>query len=180
MFVYEKRLVDKITGQANDTLNITFKGNKPVDNPDVIINKDGVIGTKSDSNAYIAINALNDEVSDLVISSISADGKIVNNIDIAEPTRLSSAPILFKHTIGINITQYNTESYASIFSIIDKDGNTNNILPEEGGTFDYSNIQIGEYIFDIENRKIYTPMGTCNVESNKLDNIYCVRIGIPY
>ena len=51
MFIYEKRLIDKSTGQANDTLNITFEGNKPVENPDVIINKDGVIGIKSD--AYI-------------------------------------------------------------------------------------------------------------------------------
>ena len=38
MFVYEKRLIDKATGQANDTLNITFEGNKPVENPDITIN----------------------------------------------------------------------------------------------------------------------------------------------
>ena len=178
MFIYEKRLIDKSTGQANDTLNITFEGNKPVENPDVIINKDGVIGIKSD--AYIAINALTDEVSNLVISSISADGEIVNNVDISEPTGIGKSPILFKHTIGINITQYNTESATSIFSIIDKDGNVNDILPIEENPFDWTDIQIGEYIFDIENRKIYTPMGTCNVESNALDNIYCVRIGVPY
>lgn len=44
MFIYEKRLIDKSTGQANDTLNITFEGNKPVENPEVVITKDGVVG----------------------------------------------------------------------------------------------------------------------------------------
>ena len=175
MFIYEKRLIDKSTGQANDTLNITFEGNKPVETPDVIINKDGVIGIKSD--AYIAINALTSEYSAMTISSISADGEIVNNIDIGEPTGLASAPILFKHTIGINITHYNTETSTSIFSIIDKQGSVTDILPTESSGFDTSNIQIGEYIFDIENRKIDMPMGTYNFESNILDNIYCVRIG---
>ena len=44
MFIYEKRLVDRATGQANDTLNITFEGNKPVENPEVVITKDSIIG----------------------------------------------------------------------------------------------------------------------------------------
>lgn len=175
MFVYEKRLIDKITGQANDTLNITFEGNKPVENPEVVITKDGVIGIKND--AYIAINTLTSEYSAMTVSSISADGEIVNNIDISEPTGLASAPILFKHTIGINITHYDIESFSSIFSILYKDGSETTILPTEGGVFDFSNIQVGEYIFDIENRKIDTPMGTYNFESNILDNIYCVIIG---
>ena len=175
MFVYEKRLIDKITGQANDTLNITFEGNKPVENPEVVITKDGVIGIKND--AYIAINALSEEYSDMKISSISADGEIVNNIDISEPTGLATSPILFKHTIGINITHYNTETSTSLLSILDKQGSVTDILPKESSGFDFSNIQVGEYIFDIENRKIDTPMGTYNVESNILDNIYCVRIG---
>ena len=152
MFIYEKRLIDKATGQANDTLNITFEGNKPVENPDVIINKDGVIGIKSDSNACIAINALSSENSYMTISSISADGEIVNNIDIGDITGITNPPILFKHTIGINITHYDIESFTPIFSIIYKDGTTPTILPTEGGTFDFSNIQTGEYIFDIENR----------------------------
>lgn len=175
MFIYEKRLIDKSTGQANDTLNITFEGNKPVENPEVVITKDGVIGIKND--AYIAINALSDEYSAMTISSISADGEIVNNIDIGDITGIGNPPILFKHTIGINITHYNTETTTPIFSILYKDGSNPTIMPTEGGVFDFSNIQVGEYIFDIENRKIDTPMGTYNFESNILDNIYCVIIG---
>ena len=113
----------------------------------------------------------------MTISSISADGEIVNNIDIGDITGITNPPILFNHTIGINITHYDIESFTPIFSIIDKNGSSTTILPTEGGTFDCSNIQVGEYIFDIENRKIDTPMGTYNFESNILDNIYCVMIG---
>ena len=74
MFIYEKRLIDKATGQANDTLNITFEGNKPVKNPDVIINKDGVIGIKSDSNAY----GIRIESTRISIDRYSINGEIVD------------------------------------------------------------------------------------------------------
>lgn len=52
MFIYEKNKINSETGKLEQTLNITFEGNKPVENPDVVIDKDGVTGIKSDSNAY--------------------------------------------------------------------------------------------------------------------------------
>ena len=40
MFIYEKNKRNSETGKLEQTLNITFEGNKPVENPDVIIDKD--------------------------------------------------------------------------------------------------------------------------------------------
>ena len=183
MFIYEKNKRNSETGKLEQTLNITFEVNKPVENPYVVIDKYGVTGIKSDSNAYIAFNTLNPEVSGITISSISADGEIVKNVNITEETGLVNSPIIFKHSIGINITQYNTEEAKTIFTICDKNGNTQQILPYDEGGFGFSDIQIGEYIFDIDTKTVNAPMGIYNIDEyfyNILDNLYCIFIGQNY
>lgn len=181
MFIYEKNKLNKETGVVEQSLNVTFEGNKPVETPDVVITKDGVTGIKSDSNAYIAFNTLSAEVSGITISSISADGEVAGNVNINEQTGLEHSPILFKHSIGINITQYEAEQAKNIFTICDKNGTTQQIMPiDEDG---FSNIQIGEYIFDIDNKTVDTPMGIYNINKsfyNILDNLYCIFIGQRY
>ena len=44
MFIYEKNKLNKKTGQVEQSLNVTFEGNKPVETPEVVITKDGVVG----------------------------------------------------------------------------------------------------------------------------------------
>ena len=181
MFIYEKNKRNSETGKLEQTLNITFEGNKPVENPDVVIDKDGVTGIKSDSNAYIAFNTLNPEVSGIAISSISADGEIVKNVNITEETGLENSPIIFKHSIGINITQYDAEQMKTIFTLCDKNGNTEQLLPRDETGF--SDIQIGEYILDIDTKTLDTPTGIYNIDKsfyNTLDNLYCIFIGQRY
>ena len=94
MFIYEKRLIDKATGQANDTLNITFEGNKPVENPDITINKDGITGIKSESNAY----SFSTEGFPLTISSYSIDGEIV------QYSESNYTNLIFTKSVGFNVT----------------------------------------------------------------------------
>lgn len=183
MFIYEKNKLNKETGEVEQSLNVTFEGNKPVETPDVVITKDGVTGIKSDSNAYIAFNTLDSEVSGITISSISADGEIVENINISEETGLANSPIIFNHSIGINITQYDSEQRKVIFKICGKNGLTTQILPIDESGFDYSDIQIGEYIFNIDTKTVDTPMGIYNIDKyyyDILDNLYCIFIGERY
>lgn len=183
MFIYEKNKRNSETGKLEQTLNITFEGNKPVENPDVVINKDGVTGIKSDSNAYIAFNTLTADVSGITISSISADGEIVEDINILQETGLEHSPIIFKHSIGVNITQYVAEQTKAIFTICGKNGNTARIIPDPESGFDYSDIQIGEYIFNIDTKTLNTPMGIYNIDKyyyDILDNLYCIFIGERY
>ena len=52
MFIYQKNKINDVTGQVEQSLNVTFEGNKPVETPDVVITKDGVTGIKSESTAY--------------------------------------------------------------------------------------------------------------------------------
>ena len=47
----------------------------------------------------------------------------------------------------------------------------------------FGNIQIGEYIFDIDAKTVDTPMGIYNINKsfyNILDNLYCIFIGQRY
>ena len=183
MFIYEKNKLNKETGVVEQSLNVTFEGNKPVETPDVVITKDGVTGIKSDSKAYIAFNTLTPEVSGITISSISADGEIVSNVNIQEETGLDNSPIIFKHSIGINITQYVAEQRKVIFTICGKDGTSAQIIPNPEDGLDYANMQIGEYIFDIDTKTLNTPMGIYNIDEfyyNILDNLYCIFIGQRY
>ena len=156
----------------NDFINaVAFKGAKVAN-----FQSEG-----SDSNAYIAFNTLSAEVSGIAISSISADGEIVKNVNINEQTGLENSPIIFKHSIGINIAQYVAEQNKAIFTICDKNGNTSQIIPaDETGL---SDIQIGEYIFDIDSKTINTPTGIYNINESHysiLDNRYCIFIGQRY
>ena len=157
----------------NDFINaVAFKGAKVAN-----FQSEG-----SDSNAYIAFNTLSAETSGITISSISADGEIVGNINISEQTGLENSPIPFKHSIGINITQYATEESKAIFTICDKNGSTQQIIPIDGG-FGSGSIQPGEYIFDIDTKTVDTPMGIYNINEsfyNMLDNLYCIFIGQRY
>ena len=158
----------------NDFINaVAFKG-APVAN----FQSEG-----SDSNAYIAFNTLTTDVSGITISSITADGEIVKNINIVDDTGLENSPIIFKHSIGINITQYDKAQSKSIFTICAKNGNEQQILPFAEGGFPSGNIQIGEYIFDIDTKTVDTPMGIYNIDESFydiLDNLYGIFIGQRY
>ena len=156
----------------NDFINaVAFKGAKVAN-----FQSEG-----SDSNAYIAFNTLNPNVSGITISSITADGEIVKNVNINEQTGLENSPIIFKHSIGINITQYVAEQMKNVFEICDKNGNTAQLLPYDAAGF--SVIQIGEYILDIDTKTLDTPTGIYNIDKsfyNILDNLYCIFIGDRY
>ena len=158
----------------NDFINaVAFKGAKVAN-----FQSEG-----SDSNAYVAFNTLSTDVSGITISSIIADGEIVKNVDINEQTGLQNSPIIFNHSIGINITQYDTEQGKSIFTICDKNGNTSQIMPTDDSVFGSNNIQIGEYIFNIDSKTVDTPMGIYNINESFysiLDNLYCIFIGQRY
>ena len=99
MFIYEKNKLNKETGVVEQSLNVTFEGNKPVETPDVVITKDGVTGIKSDSKAYVentttfytgegAYNLENNGIGDLswsyslvgrYFTSFSVNGEIIIN-----------------------------------------------------------------------------------------------------
>lgn len=147
MFIYEKRLIDKSTGQTNDTLNITFEGNKPVENPEVVITKDGVIGIKSDSNAYIAQFPNDTEK----VSSYSLDGEVIAiNIERGFHT----FALTFKKSVGINLTNdlYNYLYYIRIRN------DTYEYCELKSSAQDTIHLQnVGEYIVDIENKILHTP-----------------------
>ena len=155
----------------NDFINaVAFKGAKVAN-----FQSEG-----SDSNAYIAFNTLGSVIGGMTISSINADGEIVTNVDINAQTGLVNSPIIFKHSIGINITQYVQEKSPNIFTICDKNGDTRVIMPYDETGFGPYDIQIGEYVFDIDTKTINTPMGIYNIDKslyNILDNLYCIFIG---
>ena len=129
MFIYQKNKVNEVTGQVEQSLNVTFEGNKPVETPDVVITKDGVTGIKSDSNAYFGYN-----LDPSNVSSISADGVIsTNNI------------CFFSRYFSWNTT-------GGYYCFILEDGSKKQALS------DYF-IDAGEYVIDMENATVTIPKG---------------------
>jgi hypothetical protein len=147
MFIYEKNKINSETGKLEQTLNITFEGNKPVENPDVIVTKDGIEGIKSDSNAYIALFPNDTDK----VSSYSLDGEV---IAISIEQNFRTFALTFKKSVGINLTNdlYNYLYYIRIHN----DTYTYTELKTTEGDSIYLQ-DIGEYIVDIENKILHTP-----------------------
>ena len=140
MFIYEKNKRNSETGKLEQTLNITFEGNKPVENPDVIINKDGVEGIKSDSNAYIVDVR---HIDTTIISSFSIDGEIVTT-DSSEYVFEAIA----KRYVGFNLLTANKTF--TIFNLYH-----NSIFEQYSIDIDI----IGEYIIDFKEQTLKKPNG---------------------
>ena len=160
MFIYEKNKRNSETGKLEQTLNITFEGNKPVENPDVIVTKDGITGIKSDSNAYLIY--VEDENNN--ITSISADGEIINYNKAG----------LFKRYVSWN-TSTNVEPL-----IILKNGSTIECYSDYYIT---ETVGAGEFVIDMENLTLTTPNGTTVPLSTAftgltdIEQIYGIQLG---
>lgn len=148
MFIYEKNKLNKETGVVEQSLNVTFEGNKPVETPDVVITKDGVTGIKSDSNAY-GIRVYSEVIS---IDRYSVDGEIVPfNKDYGNTV------LGFTKSFGFNVTRVEGTDIPE-FDIC---------AVKENGEFVFTSIYFdnfykridtpGEYIIDMENKKMYFP-----------------------
>lgn len=172
MFIYEKNKRNSETGKLEQTLNITFEGNKPVENPDVIIDKDGVTGIKSDSNAYVLGYSDSAELSG--ITSLNIDGEVFN---VPPTASINYYPLPFKKYVGWTTTNnnpnisltYKTDNYHYINSLSEY---------TDGVTVGY-----GEFIIDIENLTVTLPNGnvipfnTCFGTDIGKDTILGVVIG---
>lgn len=167
MFIYEKNKINSETGKTEQTLNITFEGNKPVENPDVIVTKDGITGIKSDSKAYVGF--VNGTSNLSALSSISIDGTVV---------RPDVFPFAVKQYYGFNIQGNNV--ITSIY-LVSWNGNnyvTNSIMSDY--FTDESNTLLGEYVIDFVNQTFENPNGTYTFEEvlgTKVDNIIGVQLG---
>ena len=100
MFIYEKNKINSETGKTEQTLNITFEGNKPVETPDVIVTKDGITGIKSDSNAY-SLSFYTEQIN--LINSLSLDGEIVSIPEL----NTEYYSLTFTRYVGWNTTTQN-------------------------------------------------------------------------
>ena len=159
MFIYEKNKRNSETGKLEQTLNITFEGNKPVENPDVIVTKDGITGIKSDSNAYLIYVEDKDN-----ITSISTDGEIINYKKAG----------LFNRYVSWN-TSTNVEPM-----IILKNGST---IDSYSDYFNTETVGTGEFVIDMENLTLTTPNGTTVPFSTAfysqpdIEQIYGIQLG---
>lgn len=159
MFIYEKNKRNSETGKLEQTLNITFEGNKPVENPDVVIDKDGVTGIKSDSNAYLVYDKSGGDVTE-----IKVDGEI--NGYVAG---------IFRRYLTWNTSTMNAEIY-----LVKKDGNT---IDCNSDYFDNITAGIGEFAIDMENLTLTTPKGTtvpfstAFPEMPDIEQIYGIQLG---
>lgn len=179
MFIYEKNKRNSETGKLEQTLNITFEGNKPVENPDVVIDKDGVTGIKSDSNAYVAYYTPNGSVDigqlSTYISSYSADGEIVNS--------LPYIPVTFNRYFGFNFVGGNYETPAIITVVFynTKTGSYEQLEFDQEDIYDGTDVQKfkkGEFIFDAKNLTLQKPDGTISDYKNRLPyGAYGIALG---
>ena len=177
MFIYEKNKRNSETGKLEQTLNITFEGNKPVENPDVIIDKDGVTGIKSDSNAYIGIIDGNNP--DISMSSYRIDGDLINFS--GDYTAYMTFPITFRKSIGFSKTSNDNNYYMRYATKQGENINCTALLTKADSQQFYIQ-EIGEYIFDIENKIIHTPSKDYNFsefsdgfnESINNNTCYCI------
>ena len=162
MFIYEKNKINSETGKLEQTLNITFEGNKPVENPDVVIDKDGVTGIKSDSNAYLVYVEAT-----FAVTSISGDGEIIS---------YNKAGV-FKRYLS-----WNTNGDTPVEPIILlKDGTKVNCVTDY---YDQVSGGIGEYIIDMENLTLTTAKGTTVpfltafvITPTEIEQIYGIQLG---
>ena len=157
MFIYEKNKINEVTGQVEQSLNVTFEGNKPVETPDVVITKDGVTGIKSDSNAYIIF------CEDITgISSFSKDGKKIEAIP-----QYGNLFYGVNRYCSYNITDSNPIHYPYIYYV-----NTDNKIDTAKAATDYfiNNSEsaetgyTGEFTIDFENRTFENPNGKYSFE----------------
>ena len=147
MFIYEKNKINEVTGQVEQSLNVTFEGNKPVETPDVVITKDGVTGIKSDSNAY----SFSYDGYPLTISSYSIDGEIV------QYSAYGYTNLVFTKSVGFNVTNLGSGDIPEInYCAVNNNGDFITDIFTDNNT----NIQvgeIGEYVIDMESKIIHTP-----------------------
>ena len=136
MFIYEKNKRNSETGKLEQTLNITFEGNKPVENPDVVIDKDGVTGIKSDSNAYIVYDHSNNYA-----TSVSIDNEML-------PYPVGQ----FKRYLT-----WNTGSTSVPIYLVSKSGNTTSCNSEY---YETATAGMGDFTIDMENLTLTNPNGT--------------------
>ena len=159
MFIYEKNKRNSETGKLEQTLNITFEGNKPVENPDVVINKDGVTGIKSDSNAYLVYDTSNGDATE-----VSVDG-VLNNYFAG----------IFRRYLN-----WKTSSSDVAIKLVKKDGNT---IDCNSQYYEIATAGAGEFSVDMENLTLKIPNGTivsfstAFFEVPDIEQIYGIQIG---
>ena len=163
MFIYQKNKINDVTGQVEQSLNVTFEGNKPVETPDVVITKDGVTGIKSDSKAY-TFSAWGD----LNISTYSVDGEIVPFNNYSGYTALP-----FAKSVGFNVTSIEGQSvYFNIAGVDNGDSFT--LMALEGPSTTFYFTSTGEYVIDMVNKIFYLPNGSTISLENSLRNFKTV------
>ena len=150
MFIYQKNKVNEVTGQVEQSLNVTFEDNKPVETPDVVITKDGVTGIKSDSKAYSVAFA-----GQTNFTSFSVDGEITK-YDKQLPY-IASIP--FKKSFGFNVSEVaDPQDLMYVFGVMTE---YNSFGVQEIPNSAIS--EIGEYVLDIEEKMLYTPHGNYDI-----------------
>lgn len=155
MFIYEKNKLNQETGKVEQTLNITFENNKPVETPDVVITADGVTGIKSDSNAYAFLCSINTSV-----SSFNIDGEIISSSN-------TDTPISFFRYCGYNLTDNENTHNPMLYYIINN--SITSLMAGQQYFYDdeHSTQYIGEYIVDFENKTFESPNG-----KNSFDDVF--------
>ena len=155
MFIYEKNKVNEVTGQVEQSLNVTFEGNKPVETPDVVITKDGVTGIKSDSTAY----SFSCDGIPITASSYSIDG------EIAQYSETSGSVLTFTKSAGFNVTNVGSGDIPLFYySAVNNNGEfifTNFYINGEMPKVS----EIGEYVIDMESKTIHTPSKDYDISS---------------
>ena len=169
MFIYEKNKINEVTGQVEQSLNVTFEGNKPVETPDVVITKDGVTGIKSESTAY----SFSCDEYPFTTSSYSIDGKIV------QYNGSNGTNLTFTKSAGFNVTNVGSGDIPLFYySAVNNNGEfifNNFYINDE--TPDVS--AIGEYVIDMESKTIHTPSKDYDISSiiSQYKKIYGFNIG---
>ena len=152
MFIYEKNKLNKETGEVEQSLNVTFEGNKPVETPDVVITKDGVTGIKSDSNAY-TFSFNNFAIS--YYSSISIDGEVYTFTE-----EFDASPVVnvsFNRYVGYNVTTNPSAEGFCVQYIRDGSIYRDFIYLDDTLFTKVTTNEVGEYIIDTDNMTIHTP-----------------------
>ena len=163
MFIYQKNKVNEVTGQVEQSLNVTFEGNKPVETPDVVITKDGVTGIKSDSNAYMFITPfLSSSISSYIIDGESQTFNIDGGFDTISTLFTKSAGINITSRTGMNRQYYITKNNNSVSYV--------ELTTKEGNSLIISSLGTGQYIFDYENKIYHTP--TRDYSFNELSDAF--------
>ena len=169
MFIYQKNKVNEVTGQVEQSLNVTFEGNKPVETPDVVITKDGVTGIKSESTAY----SFSCDGNPITVSSYSIDG------EIAQYSVSSGSVLTFTKSVGFNVTNVGSGDIPLFYySAVNNNGEFifNNFYIND----ETPNVSaIGEYVIDMESKTIHTPSKDYDISSVILQykKIYGFNIG---